>query len=753
MRKVSETTVKSTSELLQVIKLNENTLVSKQSILTSKLQQGNNPLELLKEREEYVRAKIDYLSQKGEYVKRGQATQEETKEFNDELKELVIERKALSYDSLTKKFEKKIDSKRIESFKADVKPKKLVVQRLDTKIQNLKDAANPVEYASKVGLELKNNRVKVLVDLSSIPPSARDKIESLGGQIEAESQNQVQLNIPVEKLEELITIPSLKLVRPPTTIMQHSTVSEGVPFINADLVQNSGFTGNGVDVAVLDLAFNTANSEISSNIEETKSFRSSFNDPYPMIGYGGEHIHGTAVAEIIVDVAPDADLHLYQMGTELEFQEAVDWAISQNVDIIAMSAGWVNYPTDGQSAMTKKLEEAINSGITVVISAGNYAETHWEGKFTDGDSNGWHEFSGVDEGISIEVTAQRYNPIILYLLWDSSDDFDLVLLGPGGNVVDSSENIQQNVNDLSLESINFMPDQTGFYEIGVSFAGNGKPNVNLEIFSPTDILEYSTPSGSVGVPTDAQGIIAVGAIHHADASLEPFSSQGPTNHGKSVPNVMGPDAVSTKEYGQYPFYGTSAAAPYVAGVSALILEQDSSLSPLQIINEIQNNADKNAVLLQQTYDNVYGYGKLDAEFIITEAGEEAGIDTSELEELEGETSSTTMGPGDYDIEDEGTPIQQQSASSQVEIPNWIKEQTKWWIAKSISDTEFISSIQYLIKNNIIVIPELPESGEGAGQQIPDWVVQNAKWWVDGNISDTEFAKGLEFLIKLGIIKL
>jgi hypothetical protein len=195
LRKVSETTVKSTSELLQVIKLNENTLVSKQSVLTSKLQQGNNPLELLKEREEYVRAKIDYLSQKGEYVKRGQATQEETKEFNDELKELVIERKALSYDSLTKKFEKKIDSKRIESLKADVKPKKLIVQRLDTKIQNLKDAANPVEYASKVGLELKNNRVKVLVDLSSIPPSARDKIESLGGQIEAESQRQVQLNI------------------------------------------------------------------------------------------------------------------------------------------------------------------------------------------------------------------------------------------------------------------------------------------------------------------------------------------------------------------------------------------------------------------------------------------------------------------------------------------------------------------------------------------------------------------------------
>ncbi len=298
-----------------------------------------------------------------------------------------------------------------------------------------------------------------------------------------------------------------------------------------------------------------------------------------------------------------------------------------------------------------------------------------------------------------------------------------------------------------------MPDQTGFYEIGISFAGNGKPNVNLEIFSPSDILEYSTASGSVGVPTDAQGIITVGAIHHADASLEPFSSQGPTNHGKSVPNVVGPDAVSTKEFGDNPFYGTSAAAPYVSGVAALILEQNPNLSPSQVIAVIQSNADKNAVLLQTNSDNVFGYGKLDAEFIITEAGQNLGIDTSQIEQLDDEqASSTTLGPDDYaDLQD--TPVQQQTAVTQVKIPTWIKEQTKWWIAKSISDTEFISAIQYLIKNDIILIPQLPESGEGAGQQIPDWVGQNAKWLVDGNITDTDFAKGLEFLIKIGIIKL
>ena len=31
--------------------------------------------------------------------------------------------------------------------------------------------------------------------------------------------------------------------------------------------------------------------------------------------------------------------------------------------------------------------------------------------------------------------------------------------------------------------------------------------------------------------------------------------------------------------------------------------------------------------------------------------------------------------------------------------------------------------------------------------IPDWVKNNAKWWSDDQISDEDFASGLEFLIK------
>jgi hypothetical protein len=57
----------------------------------------------------------------------------------------------------------------------------------------------------------------------------------------------------------------------------------------------------------------------------------------------------------------------------------------------------------------------------------------------------------------------------------------------------------------------------------------------------------------------------------------------------------------------------------------------------------------------------------------------------------------------------------------------------------------------MIKNQIIVIPDLAESGETSEQQIPDWVKNNAGWWAAGQISDEDFANGIEFLVINGII--
>ena len=663
----------------------------------------------IKENEDYLKTKIKLLNEKKYYLEKTIPTNAQLKEIENLKNELKQQRKIQSYDGISNKLESSI--KMNKKIIAD-RPEK-IISKENTALYDLKQSENPEKFAKKMGLKYKNGDVRMLISVKDLTPEKLLEIKNLG-KIEVNKQDMIQVLIPVEKISKLSEISNVQNLRPPMAPTQNViSISEGVESINADLVQNTGVTGNGVKIAVFDFAFDIFNSEIKNNISESKSFRHDFDDSLiPVIGLGSEVVHGTAVSEIIVDVAPDVELYLYSFATELEFIDAVDYAMSK-VDVMTMSAGWTSYSTDGDSVMTQKVQQVIDSGIPFVLSAGNYAETHWQGNYVDINENRWHEFSEIDEGLTVSVTQDRIDsqhPIEMYLLWsdlpsNSVSDFDLTLIGPDGDTVAYSSNAQ-NTKDNAFEWISFMPETVGTYHVGISYWGLDTPPDILEIFSPSDILEYSTPQGSVSVPTDANGAIVVGAIHYLDNYLEDFSSQGPTNNGLNVPNVVAPDGVDTQAYGENPFYGTSAAAPHVAGTVALLLEQEPELSPQQVTIKIQENADKYSVLLATDFDTIFGYGKTDAFFIV----------------------------------DEGI----------IEIPSWIKNNASWWNQGLIDDDSFVTGIEFMISNGIIVIPNLPES-DGTGGTVPEWVKNNAGWWVDGIIDDQSFVSALEFLVSNGII--
>ena len=50
-----------------------------------------------------------------------------------------------------------------------------------------------------------------------------------------------------------------------------------------------------------------------------------------------------------------------------------------------------------------------------------------------------------------------------------------------------------------------------------------------------------------------------------------------------------------------------------------------------------------------------------------------------------------------------------------------------------------------------MLPDVPKSGSAVGKAVPEWVKNNAIWWSQDKISDNEFVSGLQFLIKEGII--
>jgi hypothetical protein len=94
----------------------------------------------------------------------------------------------------------------------------------------------------------------------------------------------------------------------------------------------------------------------------------------------------------------------------------------------------------------------------------------------------------------------------------------------------------------------------------------------------------------------------------------------------------------------------------------------------------------------------------------------------------------------------------QTVSEETQIPNWIKNNAKWWSDGTIGDSDFVLGIQYLINQEIIEIPQTIQ-GTQSTQQIPYWIKNNAKWWAAGTISDLDFVQGIQYLIRNGIMRI
>jgi len=628
-----------------------------------------------------------------------------------------------------------------------------------------------------MGLEYKDGDVRALVILDdNTSDTVINEIKKYAN-IESTNSELVQINIPIDDLNKLYKIPDITKVQPTSKAIQNMLFGQGYKVINADIPHGVGIQADDIKIAVLDLAFNENHNEIERNVVESKTFRHDFDGlKIPLEGFGNESIHGTAVSEIIVDVAPKAELYLYTFASEVEFLDAMDYAINKDVDLITMSAGWVNYPTDGNSEMTKKVEQAIDAGIPFVVSAGNYAQTHWQGNFIDTNENSWHEFEGLDEGISVIASQSRVDreiPFILYLMWDSPSgeiyDFDLSMTDEDGAEVAYSANLQETDNAINFEYVYFTPENAGTYSLGVKYGGDEPSDAILEIFSPSDKLEYQIAEGSVSVPTDAKGIISVGAINYYDSRLEPFSSQGPTNNCMASPSLVAPDAVTTTAYGDTPFFGTSAAAPHVAGMVALMIDKVPQLTPTQILSELTTFSDTDF----ESYvnlENMFGAGLADSKFIL-ELDEIVHVaETPDGCESGNYGGDFRMGNSDQQskfavagiISQQGITLD--DVTPEIIVPQWIKSNAGWWADGTVTDETFVNALEFLIEQEIIDMPKTANISEAPKDKtkyefevieetipIPDWIKSNAGWWSDGSIGNETFIDSIEYLIKQKII--
>ena len=97
-----------------------------------------------------------------------------------------------------------------------------------------------------------------------------------------------------------------------------------------------------------------------------------------------------------------------------------------------------------------------------------------------------------------------------------------------------------------------------------------------------------------------------------------------------------------------------------------------------------------------------------------------------------------------------TTLADTTPAAAIVIPDWIKNNAEWWADGLITDSDFVSGLQWLISNGIMSIPPT-EQGAASVNVIPSCIKNNAEWWADGLIDNFAFVTGLQWLITNGIM--
>jgi subtilisin family serine protease len=474
---------------------------------------------------------------------------------------------------------------------------------------------------------------RVAVYLMSAPGTRIDEtaLSDMGAEITKRYGNVIRAQVPIDRLTDVAdTVSGISFMRAPDILIPTAVESEGVHLTGADSYHTAGFDGTGVKVAVIDVGFEYLSDAINSNELPGNVVKVDCTGAscVPSDFSSETDSHGTAVAEIVHEMAPGALLYLIKISDILDLEYAENYVKNNNIRIINHSLVIPNtnfydgkcWSPGGLSNADCTADDAYDHNILWVNAAGNEAQSHYEAVFSDPDKDGWHNVSGTNE--YIDIAANAGDTIEIYLTWDAwnatyttDQDFDLYLYDNSNVLVDSSTNTQAGAPlQLPTERIVYVVPaaSNGPYHIAIYRQSATSEQHKLELYSINQNLTPAVAAGSLLSPADATGAFAVGAIDYnywTTGPEESYSSQGPTNDNRIKPDIMGPDFVSNSIEGI--FAGTSASSPHVAGAAALILQKNPGIS----VDQLRESLTSTAFAMKNSSDdpvpnNVYGYGRM-----------------------------------------------------------------------------------------------------------------------------------------------
>ncbi|MCK2000405.1 S8 family serine peptidase [[Brevibacterium] frigoritolerans] len=233
----------------------------------------------------------------------------------------------------------------------------------------------PLGHLSAESVLASSEEQKVLVVFKEkATESSMDKAKDLGTvNQDYDNINAVSMEASNQAIASLENNPNVIAVEPDIILKVQQTESYGLSRTKATQARNSGLTGKGVKVAVID-------SGVSKHDDLRVSGGKSF-VPYTS-SYLDDNGHGTHVAGIIsaennsfgvVGIAPDSDIYALKVldnkgsGYLSNIIAGIDWSIENHMDIINLSLG----TEEDSVALKAAVDRAYSAGILVVASSGN----------------------------------------------------------------------------------------------------------------------------------------------------------------------------------------------------------------------------------------------------------------------------------------------------------------------------------------------------------------------------------------------
>jgi subtilisin family serine protease len=479
----------------------------------------------------------------------------------------------------------------------------------------------PGVRAAGAGRTPATGAVTAVVELRSAADAAAvtARVQSLGGHVVKAVDHLLKVQVPVGSLRALGDSAGVTHVRAPFQPSRKEVVSQGVATTHArEYSARTGATGAGVSVVVLDGGFARAVDLVGTELPEDTAATDYVRDR--LGSYEG--VHGTACAEIVHDMAPDAEIILAGFEDDVTWAAAVDEIVAAGVKIVSHSIGFDNlYPSDGNNYYAQKVDEASAAGVLFVTAAGNEGQKYWSGAWRDANGNGFLEFGGT-ELLPIGAGAPGSQVV---LRWDdafggSTHDYDLLIVTQdflsnptlsrdNPAIVAASAGLQDGSQDPREIARFEVPSDRVLYAVVVHDPASPlRPDQRFWIWAADGVgAAYQVRAGSLTMPGDARGALTVGAVDFASGSVEAFSSRGPAHDGRVKPDIVAPDRVATAAYDGQPFAGTSAATPHVAGAAALLLSRNPGLG----MNELRALLESATSSGGRTKNNDTGAGTLD----------------------------------------------------------------------------------------------------------------------------------------------